>query len=280
MGVLKKIGIGIAVLFAIIIIIGMIGAMFTPTGRVTEPLTEETKPTETTTPTQQPKEIIVKGLGDTIENGGLAVTLRSVTPDYEYYENEYYFVVTMDVNVVGDKIYISPGRVIDARKYQLNRANMGELTWNLGLLIFDSKNNAYKTVETVGYKGEVVGSTLRLTGLFSDKLSYSIDNITIILFGKDERYKAEDLTKFIFRVNLAQVNNIDKCKEGGDYNFYCVYRMAFAYGNLSYCNLTKYSDFCIESLRLTNLAIESKDPSLCKKIDSAIVMKECMLLVS
>jgi len=46
MGILKKVGIGIAVVFVAIVILGTIGAMFTPTGRVTEVTEKETTTTQ------------------------------------------------------------------------------------------------------------------------------------------------------------------------------------------------------------------------------------------
>jgi len=43
MGILKKVGIGIGVIFAIIIVLGIIGSTLTPTGKVTETSTEKKK---------------------------------------------------------------------------------------------------------------------------------------------------------------------------------------------------------------------------------------------
>jgi hypothetical protein len=261
MSIIKKIGIGIAVIFVMIIVIGTIGVMFTPTGRLTEISTEKTQPTETTlTSVQHPAELIVKGLGETIESGGLAVTLHSVEPetDYRPYKTEDYLAVTIDVNIIGDKIYISPGNVIDVRKYKLNPSNMGELTWNLVMIIMDSNNVIYTTNSSGILLGEkTTNPTLRLTGIF-DNLGYSADNITIVLFGKDERYEIVDLTKFIFNINLGEINNIKKC-EFDDIN--CIIQVVVAHRDLSYCYQAEKIFSC---LYYAKLKLEPTNPATCE----------------
>jgi|UniRef100_A0A7C3WVA3 hypothetical protein len=63
MGILKKVGIGIGIVFAIIIILGIIGATLTPTGKIAETQPSETTTTQQIQPTTRAPENIVMFMG-------------------------------------------------------------------------------------------------------------------------------------------------------------------------------------------------------------------------
>jgi len=239
----------------------------------TQPEVQQTTQEQIPSQPSSTQQTVIGGIGNTIENGGLAVKLRTIKPNYEYYNNEKYFVVAMGVNVIGDKIYISPGKVLDA---SVVKKTMGSLTWDLSMVVLDKQNNSYETLgigfEKSGLSGNVLGEkttdpTLILVGLFDNSLSVYNNEIYIVLFGNDKKYNIKDLIKFTFKINVPDITDISNCKkeEASSYSEYidCVALAAATHNNLSYCDIieNEYRYGCIYK---AGLMLNPTNSSLCE----------------